>query len=97
MAAGAFAFSLMSALVKLVGGNLPLFEIIFGRSIVVAALAAAALRKQRLSFEAQEFRLLVQRAVLGFSRILRPRPNESSFSRSLAVLRKSNCTTINRG
>ena len=36
MAGGALAFSVMSALLKLAGETLPLFEIVTGRSLVVA-------------------------------------------------------------
>ena len=50
MAGGALSFSIMSALLKLAGETLPLFEIVTGRSLVVAVLCAVAVRRQGHSF-----------------------------------------------
>ena len=70
MAAGALAFSVMTAIAKLVGSRLPLFELVFGRSLVMLALAAFALRRQGRSFRATEPRLLVQRGLFGFASLV---------------------------
>ena len=60
------AFSVMTALAKVAGATLPLFELVAGRSLVVALLAGVALRRQGHSFRGRETRLVVQRALLGF-------------------------------
>ena len=70
MAAGALAFSVMSAIAKLVGSRLPLFELVFGRSLVMLALAAFALRRQGRSFRATEPRLLLHRGLFGFASLV---------------------------
>jgi len=67
MAAGALAFSVMSAAVKLAGSQLPLFQIVFIRSAVVAVLAAGALWRAGTTFRPQEPRKLLQRSVFGFA------------------------------
>lgn len=66
MAGGALAFSAMSALLKLGGETLPLFEIVTGRSFVVALLAAYGVRRQGHSFVPKEGRLIILRALFGF-------------------------------
>ncbi|MEQ9398367.1 MAG: DMT family transporter [Longimicrobiales bacterium] len=66
MASGAFAFSLMAALAKLAGGSVPLFEIVLARSIVVAVLSGAALRRDRTDLRGREPVWLLVRGVLGF-------------------------------
>lgn len=66
MAGGALAFSVMSALLKLAGETLPLFEIVTGRSLVVAVLAGAAVHRQGHSFIPTEIRLVALRALFGF-------------------------------
>ena len=66
MAAGALAFSLMSALSKLAGASVPLFEIVFARSLVMVVLAGVHLRRKRISFRGKERGLLLIRGVLGF-------------------------------
>jgi drug/metabolite transporter (DMT)-like permease len=66
MAGGALAFSIMSALLKLAGNTLPLFEIVTGRSMVVAALSGAAVWRQGHSFIPGEPRLVLLRALFGF-------------------------------
>jgi len=66
MAAGAFAFSIMSLLVKLAGQRLPSQEIVFARSLVVAMLCWATLRHAGLDARGTRRRLLVVRGVLGF-------------------------------
>ena len=66
MAGGALAFSVMSALLKLAGETLPLFEIVTGRSLVVAILCGVAVRRQGHSFVPTEARLVLLRATFGF-------------------------------
>ena len=66
MAAGAFCFSVRSALLKAAGGTLPLFEIVAGRSLVVALLAGFTVARQGHSFVPVEWRLVLLRALLGF-------------------------------
>jgi len=66
MAVSAFFLSLMGALTKLAGASLPLFEIVFVRSLVVAVLAGGALTAERRGFRGAEPRILVLRGVLGF-------------------------------
>lgn len=66
MASGAFSFSVMSALLKAAGSSLPLFEIVAGRSLVVALLAGFAVVRQGHSFVPTEWRLVLLRALLGF-------------------------------
>jgi len=66
MAASALFFSLMAALAKVAGGTVPLFEIVFARSFVVAALAGGALLRTGAGFRGTETRLLLLRGVLGF-------------------------------
>jgi len=66
MAAGAFAFSIMTALLKAAGTALPLFEIVAGRSLVVALLAAFGVWRQGHSFLPTEWRLVLLRALFGF-------------------------------
>lgn len=66
MAGGALAFSVMSALLKLAGETLPLFEIVTGRSLIMAVLAAIAVRGQGHSFMPGEPRKVLLRAVFGF-------------------------------
>lgn len=67
MAASTFFFSLMAALAKVAGqGGVPLFEIIFARSLVVAVLAGAKLAHDGRSFRGTETGILLLRGVLGF-------------------------------
>ncbi len=66
MAGGALAFSVMSALLKLAGETLPLFEIVTGRSLVVAVLCAIAVHRQGHSFIPTEKKLVLLRALTGF-------------------------------
>jgi drug/metabolite transporter (DMT)-like permease len=66
MAVSALFFSLMSALAKLAGGSVPIFEIVFARSIVVAVLSGAKLIHDGRGFRGREPRLLILRGVLGF-------------------------------
>lgn len=67
MAAGAFAFSVMSAAVKFAGVRLPLFEIVALRSLVVAVLSGIAVHRGGHSFRPQEPWRLLQRALFGFA------------------------------
>jgi drug/metabolite transporter (DMT)-like permease len=66
MAGGALSFSIMSALLKLAGETLPLFEIVTGRSLVVSVLAGIGVWRQGHSFVPTEKRLVLQRALFGF-------------------------------
>ncbi|HSG08444.1 MAG TPA: DMT family transporter [Longimicrobiales bacterium] len=66
MAASALFFSLMAALAKVAGRTVPLFEIVFARSVVVAVLSGAKLSLDGKSFVGREPGILVMRGVLGF-------------------------------
>jgi drug/metabolite transporter (DMT)-like permease len=66
MAAGAFSFSVMAALLKAAGTSLPLFEIVAGRSLVVALIAGFGVWRQGHSFFPAEWRLVLLRALFGF-------------------------------
>ncbi|MGH7447204.1 MAG: DMT family transporter [Longimicrobiales bacterium] len=67
MAAGAFFFSVMSLLVKLAGQRLPAQEIVLARSLVMAVISYAGLRRRRIPPLGQHRRLLVLRGFLGFA------------------------------
>lgn len=67
MAAGAFFFSLMSALVKVGGERFPTMELVLARSVVVLVLSSAALWRSGTGFVGRERGLLVLRGVLGFT------------------------------
>ena len=66
MAASAFFFSLMAALAKVAGRSVPLFEIVFARSLVVAVLSGGKLLHDGKGFRGKEPGILVIRGVLGF-------------------------------
>jgi drug/metabolite transporter (DMT)-like permease len=66
MGASALFFSLMAALAKVAGGSVPLFEIVFARSFVVAVLSGTALLRAGSGFRGRETGLLLLRGVLGF-------------------------------
>lgn len=66
MAAGAFAFSVMAALVKLAGRTLPTMEVVVARSLVTGGLSWWAVRRAGLPMRGREPRLLLLRGVLGF-------------------------------
>ena len=66
MAAGALAFSLMSALSKVAGASVPLFEIVLARSAVMMVLAGGELRRQGVSFRGKEPEILALRGIMGF-------------------------------
>lgn len=66
MAVSAFFFSLMAALAKVAGGSVPLFEIVFARSAVVAVLSGWGLARSGEGFRGREPAILVLRGVLGF-------------------------------
>jgi drug/metabolite transporter (DMT)-like permease len=66
MTVGAFYFSIMSLLVKLAGQNLPSQQIVFARSVIMAALALIALRRLGLPLLGGRRRLLLLRGLLGF-------------------------------
>lgn len=67
MALSAFFFSLMAALAKVAGQSVPLFEIVFARSLVVAVLSGGKLVRDGNGFRGREPGILVLRGVLGFS------------------------------
>ncbi len=66
MALSTLFFSLMAALAKLAGRSVPLFEIVFARSIVVAVLSGGKLLHDGRGFRGREPRILLLRGVLGF-------------------------------
>lgn len=66
MVLGAFFFSVMSLLVKLAGQRLPSQEIVLARSLVMAILSYAALRRRRIPILGTRRRLLIVRGLLGF-------------------------------
>ncbi|MBW3535970.1 MAG: DMT family transporter [Gemmatimonadetes bacterium] len=66
MVAGAFAFSVMSALVKAGGATLPTMELVLGRSVGMLLLVWGTLRLRGIGLWGGERRLLVLRGVLGF-------------------------------
>ncbi len=66
MAAGAFFFSLMSALAKVAGAAVPVSEIVLARSLVVAVVSGASLARGRVRWLGREPRLLLVRGLLGF-------------------------------
>ena len=67
MAIGAFWFSAMSLLVKLVGQRLPSAEVVLVRGIFTLALSAAALRHARVSPWGERRGLLLLRGTLGWA------------------------------
>ena len=67
MAAGALAFSVMSALSKVAGASVPIFEIVLARSAVMVVLAGWYLRRNRLSVRGAEPGILLVRGILGFA------------------------------
>ncbi len=67
MALSAFFFSLMAALAKMAGEQVPLFEIVLARSVVVTLLAGFALRRSRTPLRGGEPGILVLRGFLGFA------------------------------
>ena len=67
MAAGALAFSVMSALAKVAGASVPIFEIVLARSLVMMVVAGTLLRRQGVGFVGREPRILVLRGLLGFA------------------------------
>lgn len=66
MAVSAFFFALMAALAKVAGGSVPLFEIVFARSLVVTVLSGRGLVRAGRGFRGREPRILVLRGILGF-------------------------------
>jgi drug/metabolite transporter (DMT)-like permease len=66
MVAGAFCFSVMSALVKLAGERLPSQEIVLARAGIALALSWALLRHAGVSPWGNERRLLLLRGTFGF-------------------------------
>lgn len=66
MVTGAFFFSVMSLLVKVAGQRLPSQEIVLARSLIMAVLAYAVLRRRGIAVLGIRRRLLVVRGLLGF-------------------------------
>lgn len=66
MVTGAFFFSIMSLLVKLGGQSLPSQQIVFARSVIMAVLAWATLRRLGIPMRGTRRRLLMFRGLLGF-------------------------------
>ncbi len=69
MVASAFAFSLMSLLVKLVGRTLPSQEIVLMRGVVTVAVSYLALRAAGIDMAGTRKPLLILRGVLGFAAV----------------------------
>lgn len=67
MAAGAFFFAAMAALVKVAGARFPTMELVFARSVVVLVLTVATVRLRGGSLAGRERRLLLLRGGLGFA------------------------------
>ena len=66
MAAGAFFFSVMSALVKVAGARYPTMQVVWVRSLVVLVISWGMLRSRGQSVHGRERGLLVLRGLLGF-------------------------------
>lgn len=66
MAAGAFFFSVMSALVKVAGARLPTMEVVLARSLLVLVISYVSLRVSGVSPWGRRRRLLLVRGGLGF-------------------------------
>jgi drug/metabolite transporter (DMT)-like permease len=66
MAAGAFFFAAMSALVKLAGVGLPTMEVVLARSVVVLTISWISLRQAGVSPRGDRQGLLLLRGILGF-------------------------------
>lgn len=66
MAAGAFFFSVMSALVKVAGARYPTMQLVWVRSLVVLIIAWGTLRARGRSIHGNERGLLILRGLLGF-------------------------------
>ncbi len=66
-AAGAFSFSIMSALAKLVGGRIPTQEIVLARALLTSLLSYGALRRRGVSPWGRERGLLLLRGLLGYA------------------------------
>jgi len=66
MAVGALSFSAMSALAKVAGRSVPLFEIVLARSAVMTVLAGTVLWRRGHSFRGSAPGLLALRGILGF-------------------------------
>jgi len=67
MAAGAFAFSAMTAAVKFAGSDVPLFQIVAFRTMVVTVLAGIWVRRGGHSFRPKEPGRVGLRALFGFA------------------------------
>ncbi len=67
MALSALFFSAMAALAKMAGGQVPLFEIVLARSLVVTVLSGWGVVREGRGFVGREPRLLILRGVLGFA------------------------------
>ena len=67
MVAGAFFFSVMSALVKLVGSRLPTMEVVMARSVVMGVLSFVSLRSRSMPVTGNRRGLLLVRGLLGFT------------------------------
>lgn len=66
MAAGAFFFAAMAALVKVAGARFPTMQVVFARSVVVLLVTVFTVRIRGGSLAGRERGLLVLRGVLGF-------------------------------
>ncbi|MBZ0120876.1 MAG: DMT family transporter, partial [Sandaracinaceae bacterium] len=66
MVIAAFAFSVMSVLVKLAGERLPTSQVVLARGVVTLAMSAWAIHRRKLSFAGNRKGLLLLRGVFGF-------------------------------
>lgn len=66
MAAGAFFFSIMSLLVKIVGQRLPSQEVVLVRALITLVLSYWGVRRAGVALSGTNRRLLILRGVLGF-------------------------------
>ncbi|MDH5590303.1 MAG: EamA family transporter, partial [Gemmatimonadota bacterium] len=67
LAGAALSFSIMAAMAKLAGLAIPLFELVFARSVVVAVLAGWDVHRRRMDWRGRERGLLVLRGFFGFA------------------------------
>ena len=66
MVLSALSFSLMSLAVKVAGQRLPIMELVFGRAVVVTALAGVDLARRRVALWDRQAPLLLARGLVGF-------------------------------
>jgi len=87
MVGAAFFFSLMSLLVKVAGANLPTWEMVFFRSLVMLVICIVELQRQRIPAWGSNRKLLLARGIFGFIAL-------NLFYYSIVHLPLSDATTI---